>query len=376
MNQMRPVWAEVNLTAIKRNVQEIRRILGTDIEIMAVVKANAYGHGAVEVSRVALEAGADRLGVAILEEGLELRENGIWSPILILGYVPPSQYELAIKENIAQTVFDLKHARDLARLAQKNKKKALIHLKIDTGMGRLGFIPGNRALNDVLEIASLKGVEIEGIYTHMAAADKADKSYSYHQLRNFNDFTARLAEKGLSVKLRHAANSASLIELPETRFNLVRPGITLYGLYPSSEVKRNVVELTPAMSFKAHISHVKKVPPGFSISYGCTYTTRRETIVATVPVGYADGYPRILSNCAEVLVCGRRVPVIGRVCMDQIMLDVTSVPFVEKGEEVVLFGSQGEEYISVDELAEKAKTINYELLCMVSSRVPRIYRGG
>lgn len=369
---MRPAWAEVDLSAIEHNFCQIRRAVGTETEIMAVVKADGYGHGAVEVSRTVLKAGADRLGIAILEEGLELREKNIKVPILILGYTPSEQYREAIVRDIALTVYDVKQAHDLSLLAQKLNKPARIHIKVDTGMGRLGFLPG-KSLAEVGEIMSLEGVIVEGVYTHLATADERDKSYALTQLEAYNHFIFRLQKFGTASFLRHVANSAALIEFPESRLDMVRPGITIYGLYPSPEVNRDLLRLKPAMSFKASISHVKQVPPGFAVSYGRTFITSKESIVATVPVGYADGYSRLFSNCGEVLVGGKRVPVIGRVCMDQIMIDVTSVPEVRTGDEAVLFGKQGKEYLAVDELARKMGTINYEVVCMLGGRVPRKY---
>lgn len=370
----RPTWAEIDLDAIAHNMRELRRIAKPEAKICAVVKANAYGHGAVPVSRKVLAAGADFLGVAVLSEALQLRRAGIDAPILILGYTPPEQAEEVVKYDLSQTVFQWEVARALSDAARRLGKKAKIHVKIDTGMGRIGFLPGEEAVAEIKKIAALPHLYLEGIFTHFAMADACDKTFTYRQLKIFLELIKRLEQEGIVFSFRHAANSAALIDLPETHLDMVRPGIALYGLYPSPEVKREKVELVPAMTVKSRIIQVKKVPTGTPVSYGCTWRAPRPTVVATLPIGYADGYTRLLSGKGEVLVKGKRVPVIGRICMDQCMIDVTDVPEVKQGEEVLIFGRDGRETLPVEELAAKIGTINYEIVCMLGERVPRYYR--
>lgn len=370
----RPVWAEIDLGAIGHNVRELRRITSPRARLMAIVKANAYGHGAVEVARVALANGAERLGVALLQEAIELRRAAFGVPILVLGYTPPDSSLELVKYNLTQTVFDFQGAEALSWAAVQLRKPAKIHLKVDTGMGRLGFVASNpRSLEEVLRIARLPGLEIEGIYTHFAASDSKDKSSARRQLELFQEFGRQLEKMGLEIPLKHTANSGAIIDMPEAHLDLVRAGISLYGLYPSEEVDKNKISLRPAMTLKARIAYVKEVGPDSGISYGSTYITSGWERIATIPLGYADGYNRRLSNRAEVLIKGQRCPVVGRVCMDQFMVSVSRLDLVEAGEEVVLFGRQGQQELPVDELAALLDTINYELVCAVSSRVPRLY---
>ena len=369
----RPAWAEIDLAAVAHNMRELRRAAKPQARMMAVVKANAYGHGAVPVSRTVLANGADYLGVAILDEARELREAGIEAPILILGFNPIEQAAEAIKLNLAQTVYTVEGAEAISQAAQKIGKKARIHIKIDTGMGRLGFSTADDPTQEIIKIARLPGIEIEGLFTHFAVADSTDKKYTYEQYEKFLGLDSQLKKFGLQIPLKHAANSAAVIDLPDLHMEMVRPGVSIYGLYPSGEVLKSRVDLKPALSLKARVAYVKRVQSNTGISYGRTYVTNRETTVATVPVGYADGYTRLLSNKASVIIHGQRVPVIGRICMDQFMIDVDSVPGVKIGDEVILIGRQGNEEITADELANIIGTINYEIVCMISERVPRIY---
>ncbi len=372
---MRPAWAEIDLDALAHNVRAICQLVRPRAAVMAVVKANAYGHGLEAVSRVALANGACALGVALLQEAVELREKGFREPIVVLGYTPECDAEEAVAYGISQTVFTLEAGLALAAAARRLGKRARLHVKIDTGMSRLGFLPNNAALEQITSLASLPELELEGIYTHFATADERDKSFAEEQFARFCRFLEALAARGVRPRWRHCANSAAILDLPHTYLDLVRPGIALYGLYPSPDVGRRV-ELRPVMSLKARVAHVKEVPPGTGVSYGRTYVTKTWTRIATIPIGYADGYSRLLSNKAAVLIKGRRAPVIGRVCMDQLLADVTHIPGVVPGEEVVLLGRQGEEEVTADELAGYLGTINYEVVCMVSERVPRVYRGG
>lgn len=378
------VRAEVDLKAIAHNIKELRRITHPDARLMGVVKANGYGHGAIEVARCALQNGAEVLGVARIEEGIQIREAGIEVPILIFGYTLPALTVDLLEYNLTQTVYSFASAQALSQAAASLKKKIKIHLKVDTGMGRLGLLPQNfhrdnsaaidaHAIEESLAIAGLDGFELEGIFTHFATADSADKRYAENQLDLFMNFLNRLRKAGLEPPVRHAANSAALIDLPQSHLDMVRPGIASYGLYPSDEVNKERVALKPAMALKARIIHLKKVPAGFKVSYGSTYQTRKATTIATIPVGYADGLNRLLSSSGQMLVQGQRAPIIGRVCMDLTMLDVGHIDNVQMGDEVVIFGQQGSDTITVDEIAASLNTINYEIVSTITARVPRVY---
>ncbi|MHB8155871.1 MAG: alanine racemase [Desulfocucumaceae bacterium] len=370
-----PVWAEIDLGALAGNVREIRRVTPAGTEVMAVVKADAYGHGSVEVSKAALSNGASRLAVARTAEGAELRRAGISAPILVLGYTPAALIREVAENHMEQTVYGYEYAREINNQACRLGVRVGIHIKVDTGMGRIGVVAGSDSgMAEIKKIVALPCLEVVGIYTHFASADSADKSFALDQLNSFLKLLGDLSREGIEFPLKHCANSAAILDLPQSSLNLVRAGIILYGLYPSVEVDSLAVKLRPVMSFRARVAQVKRVPAGFSVSYGCTYVTERETVIATLSVGYADGYSRLLSNTGQVLVKGRRAPVIGRVCMDQCMIDVGDVAGVLPGDEVVLFGSQGEEILPVEEVAERIGTINYEVVCMVSGRVPRVYK--
>lgn len=370
-----PVWAEIDLGALTHNISEMRRVIPPEAGIMAVVKANAYGHGAVEVARAALSGGAARLAVARTSEGLELRQAGIEEPILVLGYTPPGQIRDTAAHMLEQTVYGVDYAREVDREARRAGLGLAVHIKVDTGMGRLGVVAGTAsAVGEIKEIAGLDHLRVAGIYSHLACADSFDKSFTRSQLAKFTGLLADLRREGLDFPLVHTANSAAIIDHPESCFNLVRAGISMYGLYPSGEVDAHRLSLRPVMSLKTRVAQVKRVPAGFPVSYGRTFITERETIIATVSVGYADGYSRQLSSRGQVLVRGRRAPVVGRVCMDQCMIDVSGIPGVSPGDEVVLFGRQGEEFIPVEELAGLLGTINYEVVSTLSARVPRVFK--
>lgn len=368
------VWAEVDLSALVHNLGEVRRLVGRDTEVAAVVKANAYGHGMVEVARTLLAHGADRLCVARVEEGVALREAGMDAPVLVMGFVPPTLYDTALDHHLTLTVFDPEAAAGFSAAAGRHGRTAPVHLKLDTGMGRLGLVTADRDLyRHILTIASLPHLEIEGLYTHFANADRRDKAHARRQMVDFVEVTCTLGHDGIDIELLHAANSAALIDMPESRLNMVRPGIILYGLYPSPEVEKRRVDLRPVMTLKAQVGFVKRVPAGWTVSYGSTHTTPAPTILATVSCGYADGYNRHLSNRGAVLIHGRRAPVVGRVTMDQVVVDVGHIPDVAAGDEVVLFGRQGKAELHVDEVAALLNTINYEVVCAVGARVPRVY---
>lgn len=370
-----PIWAEINLQAIGHNIREVRKLVGPHREIMAVVKANAYGHGAVPVARAALAAGATRLAVARFSEALELRRAGLDVPILIFGYVCPERLAEALTNNLTLTLYRLELAEQAARAAAAAGCSAVVHLKVDTGMGRLGFPADAEGAAAIEKVCRLPGLKVEGIYTHFAAADETDKSYTGWQLERFLTLLKDLASRGISFSLRHCANSAAIIDYPAAYFDMVRPGIMMYGLYPSEQVNKSAVNLQPAMTLKARVAHVKRVAPGTKISYGCTYTVKAPTVIASLPLGYADGYPRLLSSRGQVLVRGRRAPVVGRVCMDQCMVDVGHIPGVQVNDPVIIFGQDGENQLPVEEVAAWLGTINYEVVCLVGGRVPRVYTG-
>ena len=368
-----PTWVEINLDAIANNVKNIKKLIGEKKELMSVVKGNAYGHDILEVSSVVLNNGATRLAVARLEEGIFLRKTGITVPILVLGLTLKQQAELLVSYNITPTVSEYEMIEKLSESAFKEDKIAKVHLKVDTGMGRIGISP-NHVLDFIKKVKVLKNVEIEGIFTHFSVADEKDKTYTEKQFRKFMEVLTVLEKEEIKIPIKHVGNSATLLDLPHMWLDLVRPGISIYGLYPSREVQKTV-KLIPAHTFKTRIVFLKELPVGECISYGRTYTTKKKrTVVASLPVGYADGYNRLLSNKGQALVRGKRVSVIGRVCMDQTMIDVTGLPQVEIGDEVVLWGRQGQEEITAEEIAEKIGTINYEIVHMPDKkRVPKLF---
>ncbi|HQD41084.1 MAG TPA: alanine racemase [Bacillota bacterium] len=373
INGIRPVWMEVNLDNLAYNIRQIKNNIKAPASIMGIVKADGYGHGAVEISRVLLEEGVQRLGVAVLDEGIALRQEGIDVPILVLGYTPPQLFDKVLEHRITPTLYNYQDALRLSELASKNGSSVKVHLKLDTGMGRIGMIPGQDSLDMVSNIYALPGIKIEGIFTHFSVADEKDKTYTREQFKKFTGFVNALKERGIDIPLRHAGNSAASIDLPETHLDMVRPGVILYGLYPSDEVEKGKLSLKPLASLKTVISHVKTVPSGTSVGYGRKYISAGERVIATLPIGYADGYTRLLSGKASVLVHGTRAPLAGNICMDQCMIDVTGIEGVKVGDEVVLMGSQGEETITAEELASLLGTINYEIVCLIGKRVPRVY---
>lgn len=368
---LRSVWAEINLDNLVHNIKEFKKHLGEETELMAVVKADAYGHGAYEVSKVALESGASWLGVAILEEGILLRHQGIEAPILILGYTPPHNLELCFDYDLIPTLFTYEAAKVLSEMAVKKGKDINVHIKVDTGMGRVGIRP-EKCLEFLEYVKSLPGVVVEGLYTHFSVADEKDKSYTKKQYSAFQEVLYVLENNGIEVPYKHACNSAAAIDLPGMHLDLARVGISMYGSYTSPHVSREV-QIKPLMSLKARVSYVKKVPPGTSISYGRKYITKKESVIATVPLGYGDGYTRLLSNKGSVLYNGKRLPIIGSVCMDQFMVLADKAPEIKIGDEVVLIGSSEEEEITADELADIVGTISYEIYCMIDKRIPRLY---
>ena len=353
--------------------------------MMAVVKANAYGHGVLEISKTVLANGADTLGVARIDEGILIRKSGIDAPILILGYTSPDHTASLVRYDLTQTVGSLEFAESFSKSAGKEKAALKIHLKIDSGMGRLGFMPDplllpdnsndfSRILKEMEAIIGLPNLLIQGIYTHFAHSDIKNKTTSYRQLEIFNELVERLRQSmGFETLIRHAANSAAVIDMPDAHLDMVRPGIALYGLYPSQEVDRTKILLKPVMELKSKILHLKQVPSGFPVSYGGTWQAKKKTTIATVPIGYADGYNRLLSSTGYMLVCGKKAPIAGRVCMDLTMLDVGNIPEACVNDEVVAFGRQENAFISVDNIAETLGTISYEIVSTITERVPRIF---
>ena len=364
----RNVWAEVDLSAIAHNVQVTRKVLKPGTKICAVVKADAYGHGAVPVATAALAAGVNYLAVSMTQEALELREAGIMAPILILGTMTEEHEKALVDYNITQTVYDLAVAQELSAAALQENKVAKVHLAVDTGMNRIGCRPEEAA--DLAEaISKLPHVELEGMFSHFASADEMDTSFAESQYRKFMEADRAIKDRGIQIPLVHIDNSAGITEMKHTECDMVRQGITLYGLWPSDDVER-CLDLKPALSLKAEVVFVKDVPAGEKIGYGCTYETKAPMKVATIPLGYADGYSRALSNRGYITIRGYKAPVVGRICMDQFMVDVTNVPGVHKGDEAVIFGPGG---VSLDQLAKWVGTIPYELMCLLSTRVPRKY---
>jgi alanine racemase len=363
----RSTKAIVKLEAIAYNVAQIRKRIGNNRDIMAVVKADGYGHGAVEVSLSALKNGANCLGVAVPQEGEQLRKAGIDVPITVLGLIQPEEAYKVVDFSLEQTVCSLEVAEALNQIASNAGTQVNVHIKVDTGMGRVGVQPED-AVAFVRKIGRFKNLNLRGIFSHFSCADEADKTFAKKQFEIFDGVVRETETSGVKIPKKHMANSAAILDLPESYYDLVRPGIMIYGLYPSDEVS-HIIELKPAMTFMTKVTFIKRVPPGSSISYGRTFTTQKETLVATLPVGYADGYSRLLSCRGEVLIKGHRVPLIGRVCMDMCMVDVSEVENVQPGDEVILFG----EGLPVDEIAEKIGTINYEVVCAVGKRVPRVY---
>lgn len=372
MREYYRVQANVDLDAIRYNLLEEKKIIYPDTKMMAIIKADGYGHGAVPIAH-AIDDIVDAYGVAIIEEALELRNAGISKPILILGYTSGLYASDLIDNNITQTVFQYEMAKKLSDQAIKQNKKALVHIKLDTGMSRLGFRPCKESVETICKISKLPGITITGMFTHFACADTTDKTSAYQQLETYLSFSKQLEESGVYIPTKHVANSAATLEMPEANLNMVRSGISTYGLYPSDEVFREKVQLRPAMELKSKIVFVKTVEEGIGIGYGSTFITKHKTIVATIPVGYADGYPRALSNKGRVLIHGKSAPILGRVCMDQFMVDVTEIPNVKEGDSVTLVGVDGAETITVEELANESYSFNYEFVCDISKRVPRIY---
>ncbi len=373
-------WAEIDLDAIKNNIQRIRDYVRPETKILCAVKADGYGHGYLQVARTLLDHGADWLAVACIDEAVQLRRCGIDCPILILGHVTEQEAETVVREEITPACFSYELALSLSRAATRLGVRAKIHVKLDTGMGRVGLrytedeTVNQETVDTILKMAVLPGLDIDGIFTHFSSADEsAGDDYTKMQYRRFQEACERLKGSGLEIPLRHCCNSAALIRFPEMHMDMVRPGVILYGIKPSATMDCGRLHLKPAMQFKAKITHIKEVEAGVGISYGRKYETEKLTKIATIPVGYADGYSRILSGKSQV-IAGRTIcNVIGNICMDQCMIDVSSVNTISVGDDVILFGRDNDVEVSVESLAEKMGTINYEILCIIGKRIPRIY---
>ncbi|WP_310551521.1 alanine racemase [Paenibacillus glufosinatiresistens] len=372
----RPTIAEIDLDALRANYESFRRHLPEGTRFMGCVKGNAYGHGAVEIARELEALGADYASVAFLDEAIQLRQAGVGLPILVLGYTPPEAIAAAYAHDVTVTLFTPEVLEAVAQLPLEGERRLKVHIKIDSGMGRLGLLPPD-APPFIEEVLTVRQAELEGMFTHFAKADEQDKSYTLKQYRRFMSVTEALRERDLTIPIIHTSNSAAAIDLPELSLGMVRVGASLYGLYPSAEVNRQTVRLHPVMTLKTMAVYVKNLPQGWGVSYGTRYTADSGERIATLPVGYADGYSRMLSGKAEVLIRGRRVPVVGTICMDQCMISLKSLSeeaeHIKAGEEVVLIGSQGDAVITADELADQLGTIHYEVTCMIQARVPRVY---
>lgn len=369
---LRPAWAEIDLDAIAYNTRNIKKLIG-DKDLIAVVKANCYGHGVIDIIPTLLENGVSRFAVAMISEALEIRDNKITAPVMILGFTPLYLGEELINNNIEQTVYDLDYAKELSKIALTLNKKAKIHIAIDTGMGRIGFLPNEKSIDNITEICSLEGIEVIGIFTHFSTSDEKDKEYSHEQFTKMLSVMDTLKKRGIDIPLKHVANSGAIIDLPDTYLDAVRAGIILYGYYPSDEIDKNNLALKPALTLKATITNVKTLEKDMYVSYGRTFKTSNQTIVATIPVGYADGYLRKLAENGKVIIKGEFAPIIGRICMDQFMIDVTNIPDVKIGDEVILLGEKNGLKYNADDMAKKLDTINYEVTCMLKSRLPRVY---
>ena len=371
-NKYYRVYAEINLDAIVKNVDNLMALTKENTGALAVVKADGYGHGDVAVAKAVAQK-VTGYAVATLDEAVNLRENGVKKPILVLGYVDPYEFDILVSHEITATVFDVETAQLLADAARVQKKQAHCHIKVDTGMRRIGLEPDENGIAIVKQITALKELSADGIFTHFAASDETDKTSAEHQFKLFTDFTGRLEKEGIHFTYRHCANSAAVIDMPQVDLDMVRLGIAMYGMYPSDEVKKEKVELFPALDLKSHITMVKEIPAGEKVSYGGTFTTTRTTKLATVSVGYGDGYPRALSSKGYVLVRGQKAPIVGRVCMDQMMVDVTNIENVTRADIVTLIGKDGDAEITVEEIAALAGTFNYEFVCDLGKRIPRSY---
>ncbi|MBR0410733.1 MAG: alanine racemase [Eubacterium sp.] len=372
MGEYLRTWCDVDLKAIRQNMQNIRQKAGEGIKVMAVIKADGYGHGAIPIAHH-IEDITDYFGVATIEEAVELRRSQITLPILVLGYNSPSLYDLNLRYDVDQTIYSLETAREMSKAARRAGKTAAIHIALDTGMTRIGLSPDKKGLEIVKEIADLPGIKLQGLFTHFSCADMTNKAYTFEQMKRYDHFVDLLSRENIEIPVKHICNSAGIMEFDHHRYDMVRAGIILYGLLPSDEVDVNSIALEPALAWRSRVVNIMEPELNRGISYGATYVTDHPCRVATVSIGYADGYPRSLSGKGMVLIRGRRAPILGRVCMDQMMVDITGIPDVEMEDIVTLAGTDGDERISVEEISGLAGSFNYEFVCDISKRVPRKY---
>ncbi|ALC90719.1 alanine racemase [Bacillus sp. FJAT-18017] len=369
----RDTWAEISLEAITYNTEQFKKHIGENVKLMAVVKADGYGHGSFRVAKAALLAGAEYLAVALLDEALELRQAGINEPILVLGYTPARSVKKAILGNIELTVFSKETLQEIINQSREMKRRVAVHLKIDTGMTRIGVQTKEEALTLVKMSESADNVLLKGIFTHFANADSEDPSYTAKQFSQFQTVVSFLEKNKIHIPFKHCCNTAATMSFPAMHLDMVRVGIGLYGLYPDASLKKHTLTLKQAMTLKTKIASLKIVPANQPISYGCTYLPPKESVIATLPIGYADGLSRLLSNRGQFLVKGQKAPIVGRVCMDQTMIDVSDIPSSQFDDEAVIFGQNGNAFQEIDEIARIMETINYEVVCLVGKRVPRVY---
>lgn len=371
-NFSRPVWEEINLDNFENNIKEIKRV-ALNKEIIAVIKADGYGHGAIDLAAVLLENGVKRFAVSMLSEAMELINAGIDAKLIILGFSPPTVFKEIVENDIEQTIFNYEMAELLSKEALKAGKMAKIHIALDTGMGRIGYLPEEKSIDEIYRISLLPNLIMEGVFSHFSTSDEKDKEYTHYQLEKYNWFLNKLSQRGISFNTRHISNSAAIIDIPEAQFDAVRAGIILYGCYPSLEVDNKKINLKPVMTLKANIVHIKEVKEGEYISYGRRFKTNRKSIVGTISIGYADGYSRLLLNKAYVIIKGHLAPIVGSICMDQCMVDITDISGVAIGDEVIIIGEDNGLHFNAEDVARSIGTINYEVLCMISKRVPRVY---
>ncbi len=373
MNKLtRPVWVDINLDNLAHNMREVRRVTSPKSLVSAVIKADGYGHGALFIAQTLLDNGADRFAVATLSEAIQLKRAFSTTEIMVLGYTPDDLIDGAIENDIIQTVYSYEQAEYFSRRATRLGKTLKVHIKLDTGMRRIGMSISEETVNSILKISVLPNLEIEGIFTHFAVADEVDKSFTIEQVNRYKKVVEALELKGLTIPIKHVSNSAAIIDCPEYNFDMVRAGIMLYGLYPSPDVKKEMVDLREVMSLKANVAHVKTISAGEGVSYGLKYVAPTDTQIATIPIGYADGFTRRLTFQAKGIVKGEIKPIVGRICMDQCMIEVDGLE-IKVGDTVTLFGEADGKGISIDAYAAMLGTINYEIVCMIGKRIPRRY---
>ncbi len=375
MRQFERVYAKIHLDRVEENMKAMERNLAAGTKMIGVVKADGYGHGAVAVAKT-IDPYVIGFAVAAVEEGFQLRRHGITKEILVLGVAPVGSYEEVLDYDLSLAMFQLDRAKMLSEMAVSKGKKAKVHITVDTGMNRIGFQPTEAAADIVREIADLPGIEICGMFTHFSKADETDKTYTMEQIRMFRAFGEMLKTRGVEIPLTHCSNSAGIVDIKEAHMDAVRAGITIYGLYPSDEVDKECVAIKPVMELKSFITYIKEIEAGSAVSYGGTFVAEKPMRIGTVGIGYADGYPRNASGKGHVLVCGKRTAILGRVCMDQLMIDLSEIPEAFEGAEVTLLGWDGDEEITMEELAEKCGGFHYEIPCVISKRVPRVFVSG